>query len=94
VQILNSSGQSKTGEYIASICSDLMKHISNLCTAVSFAGFVMDSAAANRAAMELLDEQRQQLQPPALVNLQCCSHTLSLLLKDLYKRFEWVRDVF
>jgi hypothetical protein len=54
----------------------------------------MDSAAANRAAMDLLDEQRQELQLPAVVKLQCCPHTLYLLLKDLYKRFEWVRNVF
>jgi adenosine/AMP kinase len=91
---LNTAGQAKTAEHIASVCSDLMEQIHTLCPQVSFAGFVMNSAAANRAAMDMLDQQRLQLQQPALVNLQCCSHTLSLLLKDLYKRLKWVRDVF
>jgi hypothetical protein len=57
----------------------------------SVAGFVMDSAAANRAAMKLLDADEDL---PPLVCLQCASHALSLLLKDLSKRFEWVRAVY
>jgi hypothetical protein len=31
---------------------------------------------------------------PPLVCLQCASHALSLLLRDLSKRFEWVRAVY
>jgi hypothetical protein len=94
VQILNTSGQPKTADYFATVCTDLMKEIAVVCPAVAFACIKMDSAAANRAGMTILDQQRENLGLPPLVNLQCCSHTLLLLLKDMYKRFTWVRDVF
>jgi hypothetical protein len=52
---------------------------------------VMDSASANRAAFTLLDADDSS---GPLVNLQCASHTLSLLLKDLDKRMLWVHNAF
>jgi hypothetical protein len=52
---------------------------------------VMDSASPNRSAMQLLDEDAD-VHP--LVNLQCAAPTLSLLMRDLYKRFDWVRNVY
>jgi hypothetical protein len=55
---LNTAGQAETAEYIASVCSDLMEQIHTLCPQLLFAGFVIDSAAANRAAMDMMDEQR------------------------------------
>lgn len=60
-------------------------------TGAEMVGYVMDSAAANRKAYEILDAGEDT---PPLVYLQCASHTLSLLLKDLDKRFEWVHDSF
>jgi hypothetical protein len=52
------------------VCTDLMKEIADACPAVAFAGFVMDSAAANRAGMALLNQQREALDLLPPVNLQ------------------------
>jgi hypothetical protein len=57
----------------------------------NFAGFVMDSASANRSAMELLDAD---VAVSPMLNLQCAGHMLSLLMKDLSKRFPWVQETF
>jgi hypothetical protein len=54
-------------------------------------GFVMDSASANRAAFSLLDAD-DAMGP--LVNLQCTSRTLSLLLKDIDQRMPFVHNAF
>ena len=83
-QIINTTGFSKTGQYIADACTDVMDEIRSHAPAVSVSGFIMDSASANRSAMANLDESHtytEQYGP--LVNLQCLSHTLSFLLKDL-----------
>jgi hypothetical protein len=78
----------KDASWIAEQCKLLSKEITDL-TEAKLQGFVMDSAAANRAAFSLLEED---IGP--LVNLQCASHTLSLLLKDFDKRMPWVHDTF
>jgi hypothetical protein len=50
----------------------------------------MDSTSANRAAFKIL-EADEEVGP--LVNLQCASHILSLLLNDMYKNIPWVKEV-
>lgn len=91
LQILNTSGEAKTGAYIAGTCKKLISDVQKHCPTTGIAGFVMDSASANRAAMAKLDED-DALAP--MVNLQCAAHMLSLLMKDLNKRFPWVTEVF
>jgi hAT family C-terminal dimerisation region len=91
LQILNTAGKIKTGQYIASVCKQLITDIQAHCPATGIAGFVMDSASANRSAMDQLHEDGT-LAP--MVNLQCAAHTLSLLIKDLNKHFPWVKEVF
>lgn len=91
LQILNTTGDVKSAQYIADVCIQLMKELQRDVPYTTVVGFIMDSAAANRAAYDIL-EGDDQLDP--LVNLPCGSHTLSLLLKDLYKRFQWIRQVF
>jgi hypothetical protein len=88
-------GFTKSGEYISRVCLDVMKEITEHAPGVSISGFIMESAAANRSAMCLLEGSEElSREGVALVNLQCLSHTLSLLLKDLDKRFDWVHSVY
>jgi hAT family C-terminal dimerisation region len=91
VQIKNTTGYAKTAAYIKGTCTDFLAELKARCPNTSVAGFVMDSAAANRSAMSMLDEDGS-VRP--MVNLQCAAHMLSLLMKDLCKRFDWVEDVF
>jgi hAT family C-terminal dimerisation region/Protein of unknown function (DUF 659) len=91
LQILNTSGDSKTGAYIAKVCKDLIADLKQHCPNTNVAGFVMDSASANRSAMDQLDRD-EDLKP--MVQLQCAAHMLSLLMKDLAKRFPWVEETF
>jgi hypothetical protein len=45
--------------------------------------------------MSLLDDNEELLKSNgAVINLQCISHNLSLLLKDLDKRFDWTHLVY
>jgi hypothetical protein len=78
----------RNGYWIAEQCKLVGKEITDQ-TAAKLQGFVMESASANRAAFTLLDAD-DSIGP--LVNLQCASHTLSLLLKDLDKRMPWVHN--
>jgi hypothetical protein len=78
------------GCWIAEQCKLMGKGIIDQSEA-KLQGFVMDSASANRAAFTLLDAD-DSIGP--VVNLQCASHTLSLLLKDLDKRMPWVHKAF
>jgi hypothetical protein len=91
LQILNTTGDIKSGAYVAGVCKDLLADLRQHAPDTMVSGFVMDSASANRSAMQLLDED-DDVHP--LVNLQCAAHTLSLLMKDHYKHFEWVRNVY
>jgi hypothetical protein len=52
---------------------------------------VMDSASVNRSAFSLLHAEDAT---GPLVNLQCTSRTLSLLLKDIDQRMPCVRNAF
>lgn len=79
------------GQYIATQCTNLIKDLKLNCPTTTVSGFVMDSASANRSAMEVLDKDAQ-VHP--LVNLQCAAHMLSLLMKDIAKRFDWVSAVY
>jgi hypothetical protein len=88
---MNTTGHTKSAAYIKATCTDFVAELRARCPNTSVAGFVMDSAAANRAAMSILDEYGS-VRP--MVNLQCAAHMLSLLMKDLCKRFDWVEDVF
>jgi hypothetical protein len=80
----------KDGCWIAEQCKLVGKEITHQSEA-KLQGFVMGRASANRAAFALLDAD-DSIGP--LVNLQCASHTLSLLLKDLDKRMPWVHNAF
>jgi hypothetical protein len=91
LQILNTSGDGKTGTYIAGVCKKLIADLTHHCPNTRVAGFVMDSASANRSAMDQLDRD-EDLQP--MVHLQCAAHMLSLLMKDIAKRFSWVEETF
>jgi hAT family C-terminal dimerisation region len=91
VQIINTAGYSKTSTYIAETCANIIKDLKRQAPNTTVAGFVMDSASANRAAMSEMDSD-DELSP--LVNLQCAAHMLSLLMKDIAKRFEWVSGVY
>jgi hypothetical protein len=68
MQIRKTAGESKTDIYISSLCkklmADIILHVPETCCS----GFAMESAAANRAAMKLLDAD-EDLRP--LVRLQC-----------------------
>jgi hypothetical protein len=55
IQIINTAGESKTDIYISYLCKKVMADINLHAPVTSVSGFVMDSAAANRAAMKLLD---------------------------------------
>jgi hypothetical protein len=52
-QVINTVGFTKSGEYIAGVCLDVMKESTEHAPGVSISGFVMDSAAANRSDMSL-----------------------------------------
>jgi hypothetical protein len=91
LQILNTAGEVKTGQYIAGVCKQLITDLQAHYPATNIAGFVMDSAAACRSAMDQLTED-STLGP--MVNLQYAAHMLSLLIKDLNKHFLWVKGVF
>jgi hypothetical protein len=88
---MNTTGHVKTAAYIKGKCTDIIAELKAKSPNTSVAGFIMDSAAANRSAMSMLDEDGS-VRP--MVNLQCAAHMLSLLMKDLCKRFNWVDDVF
>jgi hypothetical protein len=90
VQIINAEGNVKTADWIKQCCVEVIHEVQD-STGASVSGFVMDSASANRAAMAKLDAD-PSVGP--LVNLPCVSHTLSLLLKDVSKQLEWVKDVY
>jgi hypothetical protein len=93
-QIFNTAGHTKTGEYIG-VCIQLIEEVKEHAPHVAVSGFIMDSVSANRSAMSLLDDNEELLKSNgALINLQCISHTISLLLKDLDKRFDWVHVVY
>jgi hypothetical protein len=91
IQIIHTAGESKTDSYISSLYKKVMADINLHAPDTSVSGFVMDCSAANRAAIKLLDADEDL---PPLVCLQCASNALSLLLKDLSKRFEWSRAVY
>jgi hypothetical protein len=91
MQILNTSAETKTGGYIAAVCKSLIEDLKIRCPMTNVAGFVMDIASANRSAMELRDADGA-VSP--MMNLQCAAHMLSLLMKDLSKRFPWVQETF
>jgi hypothetical protein len=88
---LNTSGETKSGTYIAGVCKSLLAEIKEHAPSTAVSGFVMDSASANRTAMAELDKDAEV---PPMVNLPCAAHTLSLLMKDIAKRFSWVEDLF
>jgi hypothetical protein len=90
VQIINAEDTVKTADWIKQCCMEVVNEVLD-STGASVSGFVMDSASANRSAMANLDAD-PSVGP--LVNLPCVSHTLSLLLKDLSKQLEWVKDVY
>jgi Protein of unknown function (DUF 659) len=90
MQITNAEGNVKTAEWIKQLCVDIISEVTE-ATGASVAGFVMDSASANRSALAKL-EADPELGP--LVNLPCVAHTLSLLLKDISKHLQWVTDVY
>lgn len=80
----------KDADWIKQQCVEVARQIIAE-TSSRVVGFVMDSAAANRAAFEKMDAAGD-LTP--LINLPCASHTLSLLLKDLDKKVEWIQSTF
>lgn len=79
----------KDGEWIASECKQMITSVED-ATDAQCSGFIMDSAAANRRAFRILHEQHAS----PLITLQCATHTLSLLLKDIAKFFSWANDVY
>jgi hypothetical protein len=60
--------------WIKDQCLAIMDELKQKSNA-SVSGFVMDSASANRLAMNLLEQDSGPM-----MNLPCVSHTLSLLL--------------
>jgi hAT family C-terminal dimerisation region len=91
LQILNTSGEPKTGPYIAAVCKQLITTLHGHSPSTVVAGFIMDSASANRNAMDVLD---RDCTVTSMVNLQCAAHMISLLMKDLAKRFGWVEHIY
>jgi hypothetical protein len=88
--VLNTAWASKSGSYIADVCKQVLAEVEQFAPSTLVSGMVVDSAAANRDAMRFLDLDAT-LHP--MINLQCAAHTLNLPMHDIYKRFEWVRDV-
>jgi hypothetical protein len=55
-QVINSVGFTKSGENTAGVCLDVIKEITEHAPElVSISEFIMDSAAANRNALSLLE---------------------------------------
>jgi hypothetical protein len=86
--IINAAGHSKDTQYISTHCEQIMEELSGVAS-VRVLGFVMDSASANRSALQKLQDAH-----PHLINLGCLSHSLSLLIKDLAKCFGWIDRVY
>ena len=54
-----------------------------------FVGYVMDSTATNRKAMQMM-----QANDKAISVLPCASHALSLVIKHAAKYCSWIEDVY
>jgi hypothetical protein len=105
-RMINAMGAIKDHVWIMQQCKDLITDLHSVSPSTSVIGFVMDSAAANRKAYRAMNDEsvqrallsadsdeRVDLLPPMIL-LQCASHTLSLLLKDIAKSFCWVTKVY
>jgi hAT family C-terminal dimerisation region len=87
-QILTARHEKKDATWIKDQCLAVMQDV-KVQTGATVSGFVMDSASANRTAMDLME-----VEAGPLINLPCVSHTLSLLLKDVDKKFGWVKQLY
>lgn len=88
VQVITARNVTKDATWIKDQCLAVAEDIQQKADA-TVSGYVMDSASANRSAMQKLEEE-----VGPLINLPCVSHTLSLLLKDIEKRFGWVAQMY
>jgi hAT family C-terminal dimerisation region len=101
--MINARGAVKDAVWIAQQCKDVIHDLHHVSESTRVCGFIMDSASANRKAYEELleatkdmtvcDEDHEGGLGP-LVLLQCASHTLSLLIRDITQHFGWVHDVY
>jgi hypothetical protein len=100
-RMINARGAIKDYAWIVKQCKAVISELRTVAPDTHVIGFVMDSAAANRKAYKAMHEEGKLHFPgtdmdvlPPLILLQCASHTLSLLMKDIAKKFSWVRDVY
>jgi hypothetical protein len=68
---------------------DIRQEVQQALPSATFLGYVMDSTATNKAAMQVLQDE-----DPATIVIPCAAHALSLVLKHTAKHFKWVNDVY
>jgi Protein of unknown function (DUF 659)/hAT family C-terminal dimerisation region len=88
-KVVNAAGQIKDAQYVFDLHKELRLEVDTALPNAQFVGYVMDSTATNRKAMNMLHED-----DPAICVLPCASHALSLVIKHTAKYFSWVDDVY
>ena len=88
-KVVNAEGQTKNADYGYNLHIDLRKEVVESLPGAQFVGYVMDSTATNRKAMQMLQDD-----DPAICVIPCASHALSLVIKHAAKYFSWINDVY
>ncbi len=88
-RVEDASGCIKNTDYVVQLHQKLRAEIKAAVPTGEFLGYIMDSTATNRAAMQLLQEE-----DPAIIVLPCSAHAFSNLIKHTAKYFSWVNNVY
>jgi hypothetical protein len=100
--MINARGVLKDHLWIKEQCKEAASAVQTISRSTTVVEFIMDSAAAKRKAYQVLQKEcqddasvsddRNPMGP--FILLQCASHTLSLLIKDITKAYSWVSKVY
>jgi hypothetical protein len=63
---------------------DIRQEVQQALPSATFLGYIMDSTATNKAAMQVLQDE-----DPATIVIPCAAHALSLVLKHTAKHCKW-----
>jgi hypothetical protein len=88
-KVVNAEGQIKDAQYVFELHKELRIEVETALPHAQFLGYIMDSTAANRKSMKML-----QADDPAICVLPCASHASSLVTKRTAKCFQWVDHVY